>query len=423
MKRLLTNNWILKLCSLLAAAVLWLVVVNDNDPLIPYPITNVPVTILNDQIFSDNDMVYRIEGGTTVNIKVQVRQTVIKQLSPSDFRLTADCMDWHPGFPTIPIRVEVVNHKSFYQNSNYELSTSMLKIEAEPLQSKTLNVEIKNIGQPAEGYTLGGMTCSPTQIEVKAPESVIKILSRAEATINIKGAMGEVQTVSELTLYDGNNVPIDLNASDVTLSDTSVNVSADVLKTKTVPVIVTNVTGRPADGYRYTEAFCSISSVEIAGPKAAVSGITGIMLDSDLLDVTGATENVHVSLDITQFLPSNVRLVNVESGVADVEMVVERLAEKQITFSAEEIAMHNTQEDLEYRLTQDVTITVTGLTEDLEILDATALMPYVDVVGLEPGTHTVALHIELPDIYELRTEPQAVLEIPEPEETSEQEDT
>ena len=89
MKKLLINNWILKLFALLAAVVMWLVVVNDNDPQIPYSINNVPVEIVNDQVFAENDMVYWVTEGMTVNIRVNVRQTVIKYLKASDFKLTA----------------------------------------------------------------------------------------------------------------------------------------------------------------------------------------------------------------------------------------------------------------------------------------------------------------------------------------------
>ncbi len=412
MKKLLINNWILKLFALLAAVVMWLVVVNDNDPQIPYPINNVPVEIVNDQVFAENDMVYWVTEGMTVNIRVNVRQTVTKQLKASDFKLTADCTNWHPGFPTIPIQVEVVNNKSYYQYSDITLSSSFVKIQAEDLQTKTMEVEIQTIGEPAEGYTLGALNCSPEQVEVKAPESVMKLLKKVVAYVKIKDAMGDVQEVSELVLYDGNNEVIVPEESKVTLSETEATVSAEILKTKTIPVVVTNITGQPASGFRFTEANCSISSVTIAGTKSAINGISGVILDAPQLDVEGAAENVYVDLNVEDFLPETVRLINMESNVAQIELVVEQLGEKRFSVPTRNVLIQNQAENMEYGFVNDaITVMVVGLPEDLALLDESQLALSVNADGLEPGEQAVTVDVSLPETYELRGAIQTTLEV------------
>lgn len=412
MKKLLINNWVLKLFALLAAVVMWLVVVNDNDPHIPYPINNVPVEIINDQVFAENDMVYWVTEGMTVNIRVNVPQTVVKQLKASDFKLTADCTNWHPGFPTIPIEVEVVNNKSYYQYSDIILSSSFVKIHAEDLQSKMMDVEIQTIGEPAEGYTLGALTCSPEQVEVKAPESVMKLLKKVVAYVKIKDAMGDVQEVSELVLFDGNNEAIVPEEAKVTLGETEATVSAEILKTKTIPVVVTNVTGQPASGFRFTEANCSISSVTIAGTKSAISGVTGVILDAPQLNVEGAAENVYVALNVEDFLPETVRLVDLDTSVAQIELVVEQLGEKRFLIPVRNVVIQNQAEHMEYEFTADtIAVTAVGLTEDLEILGEAQLALFVDADGLEPGEQEVTVNVMLPETYELKDTIKTVLKV------------
>lgn len=412
MKKLLINNWVLKLFALLAAIVMWLVVVNDNDPQIPYPINNVPVEIINDQVFADNDMVYWVTEGMTVNIRVNVRQTVTKQLKASDFKLTADCTNWHPGFPTIPIEMEVVNNKSYYQYSDPVLSSSFVKIQAENLQTRMMDVEIQTIGQPAEGYTLGALTCSPEQVEVKAPESVMKLLKKVVAYVKIKDAMGDAREVSELVLYDGNNEVIRPEESKVTLGETEATVSAEILKTKTVPVVVTNITGRPANGFRFTKANCSLSSVTIAGTSSAISGITDVILDAPQLDVEGAAENVYVDLNVEDFLPETVRLMDMESNIAQIELVVEQLGEKRFSVPTRNVLIQNQAEDMEYGFANDViTVTVVGLPEELELLDEAQLMLSVNADGLEPGEQAVTVDVALPEAYELKDAIQTTFEV------------
>ncbi len=425
MKKLLINNWVLKLFSVIAAALLWLMVTNDNNPLVSYTLYNVPVEIVNDEVFSDNNLVYRVTAGSTVNIEVQVRQTVARQLRTSDFHLQADCTNWHPGIPTIPIEAEVVNNRSYYQDGGYQLSSTVVKIEVEELKTVTMDVEIEAVGEVASGYTLGSLTCSPEQVEVNAPESVADILSRAVVYINVSDAMGDVQETCNLILYDGNDTAIVPEESDVTLSADTVNVTAEVLNTKRVPVVVTNVTGQPADGYRYTETTCSVESVEIAGPRAVVSNVTAVILDSDLLDVTGATDNVHVTLDITDFLPADVSLVGMESSQVDIEMAVEPLAEKTFTVNADDIQILNQTEGLEYSL-QDmpIQITVRGLREDLDTLELESLSLSADMAGMGIGTHEISVSMTLGDAYEVMDPVTVTVEIAAAEaETESQEST
>ncbi len=402
MKKHLTNNWMLKLFSLLAAALLWLVVINDNNPLIPYTLYNVPVEVINDDVFSDNDLVYEVTEGSTVNIRVQVRQTIARQLRASDFRLVADCTNWHPGFPTIPIEAEVVNHRTYYQEGSYQLSSTVVKIEVEELKTKVMNVEVETVGEVAEGFTLGSLTCAPEQIEVRAPESVANILSRAVAYINVSDAMGDIQDVGNIILYDGNGTAIVPDEADVTLSSDTVNVAAEILNTKRVPVVVTNVTGRPAEGYRYTETTCSVESVEIAGPRAVVSNVTAVILDSDLLDVSGATENVRVTMDLADYLPAGVSLVGMDSSQVEIEMAVEPLAQREFALNTDDIQIQNQTEGLDYSLEDmPVRITVMGLQEDLDTLELESLAPSIDAAGLGIGVHETELSLELGDVYEL----------------------
>ncbi len=72
MTKKLMNNWALKLISLVVALLVWLVVVNINNPtdseLIP-----VEVKLLNADVLAEKNLAYEIVGSQSVQCHVQTR--------------------------------------------------------------------------------------------------------------------------------------------------------------------------------------------------------------------------------------------------------------------------------------------------------------------------------------------------------------
>jgi len=67
MKRL-TANWGLKLASLIFAIIVWFLITNVNDPITSVRYTNVPVTLKNTNLITDQGQVYTILDNTdTIN--------------------------------------------------------------------------------------------------------------------------------------------------------------------------------------------------------------------------------------------------------------------------------------------------------------------------------------------------------------------
>ena len=61
--KVFTQNLILKLISIVAAVILWVIVVNVDDPTKEVTISGITVNVLNDNLITDNDQVYEIVSG------------------------------------------------------------------------------------------------------------------------------------------------------------------------------------------------------------------------------------------------------------------------------------------------------------------------------------------------------------------------
>ena len=71
MKKMLTNNLGLKLLSIVSAVMLWLIVVNIDDPVTYQDFSSIRVAMLNEDAVTDKDQVYRVEDNSDlINIRV-----------------------------------------------------------------------------------------------------------------------------------------------------------------------------------------------------------------------------------------------------------------------------------------------------------------------------------------------------------------
>ena len=80
MKEKLGNDLILKVFSLVLAILLWLFVINTEDPVITKSFSNIPVDMLNEQVLDELNRTYKITEGSTVSFTVKGKKTVLDKL-------------------------------------------------------------------------------------------------------------------------------------------------------------------------------------------------------------------------------------------------------------------------------------------------------------------------------------------------------
>lgn len=412
MKDLLTNNWKLKLFAVLLAILAWFTVVNITNPEIPDSIAGIPVEVRNADILSKQETprTYKIGGSGSAVVEYRVRQLSADKVRKRDFTVYVDFNEWHPSVGTLPVHVEYTGDSNIIRRDSIRLKTEILKVDTEALLTKTFRVRVDVRGTPAEGYTIGETSSSPNSVSVTAPESVMDIIDHISIAAEVGGANSDVSQDGELIVYDGNGTALELKKNEITMTSERAGAVVDILKVNTIPVAVTNVTGTPAEGYRYTQTSCSVASVQVAGSKSAVSALPSIILDSDAIDVTGATGDVTVEIDLRDFLPSGVSIIGAESTMATVTMQVEKLEEREFTITKDDVEYMNPADNKTYDISADweAVFTVTGLKEDLAMLNLSMMRIQVDVGELNKGSEDLPLIITFGEEYN------GVFEVKEP---------
>ncbi len=75
------KNLSLKILSVVAAFLFWLVIINVTDPTTVKTFYGIPVQVLNENVITSANQVYEIESGDSVDITVKGKRRFIHSLS------------------------------------------------------------------------------------------------------------------------------------------------------------------------------------------------------------------------------------------------------------------------------------------------------------------------------------------------------
>jgi hypothetical protein len=136
--------------------------------------------------------------------------------------------------------------------------------------------------------------------------------------------------------------------------------------------------------------------VWIKGATATINPITSIEIPSDVLDITGTSVSLETTINITDYLPAGVALL--DSGDATISVLVDIEAYETRVFEVpiENITIEGLAAQNELTFPQGaVYVSITGLAVDLDSLDAGTLRGNVDVTDLTTGSHVVNVEMDI----------------------------
>ena len=135
MKEKLTHNLDLKILALVFAVILWLIVVNIDDPVKSVQFSGVQVKILHGTELEKQGLCYEVlDNSDIIDVTVTGRRSIIEDISEDNIIATADMKDLS-SMNTISIKV--TSGKSGNELDNIKLSSENVKLNIEKLQRTT----------------------------------------------------------------------------------------------------------------------------------------------------------------------------------------------------------------------------------------------------------------------------------------------
>lgn len=382
MKSRLTQNWGLKIASFLCAAVLWLVVTNINDPTMTYRVNDVPVTIKNANLITDRGQIYEVLDGTDMIdvVTVSAPRSIIDSLDKSNIVAEADINDI-TSVDTVPIKLSTNKYNDKLDSIRGNIDSIRLSIEEK--QTKSVSLRPVTTGEVREGFMVGSISSDQNLVRISGPQSIISQVSKAQAEVDISGFSNNINTDCDVRLY--NEEGEEITAGNIEKSISKVRVSVEILEYKVVP-FVCEVTGTPAEGYQFVgDVTFSKSSARVAARSKVLEDVDAIEIPQGVLDVTGATEDVTVLVDINKYLPDGVSLVEDNFvGRINVTARIEAEQERAVRIPVGEIRFDGLPAGYQAVVTEpanECSIMFAGLLADLEELSAQEVSAVVDLAA------------------------------------------
>ncbi|MBE5839831.1 MAG: hypothetical protein E7304_00340 [Butyrivibrio sp.] len=404
----ITANWGLKLASLIFAIIIWFLVTNINDPVISVRYTNVPVTLKNTNLITDQGQVYTIlDGSDTISsVTIYAPRSIIDSLSQNNVVATADVQDLS-SLNTVTINVTTNKYSDKIQK--IVTSTDVVKLSVERKASKTLALTATTSGTLSDGYIIGDVTTEQNMIRINGPESVIQNIQSAQVDVDVTGFTSNIGTDADIILYDADGDPVD--SSQVSMNIKSVRVNVTIYGTKYVPLNYV-VTGEPANGYILTGKIDSNpSEILIAGRSSIISSVNEITIKDDGLNVTGLSKNLNYTVDVSKYLPSGVTFGDPDyHGTAAVVVHIGSVSEETYDVSAKNVTISGTVDGFDINIDDSeydtVSLTLQGLNTELDAISVDSLEGTVDIdeilesnglTELTEGTYTAEVEWNLPE--------------------------
>ena len=235
MKTKLLNNLPFKIISVIAAIVLWLIVVNIDDTVETDVFKNLPVTLINTDTLTSQDQTYRIEPGTDkVNVTVHARRTELAKIKSSDFVVTAD-MQKDLRYDSM-VKIEVIYTGNATIDS-IEQSRENVLVNIEKKATEEFKVTVDTTGTPSAGLEKGTVTPEKSLVEISGPKSVVEQVKKVVASVNINGITGTSVLNCRLKLTNSDGVEIDdYSQLEYEWKDKDFSVTVTTLKSKVVGI-------------------------------------------------------------------------------------------------------------------------------------------------------------------------------------------
>ncbi len=387
-----TNNLGLKVMALVFAAFLWLIVVNVDDPVETATFRNIPVSVQNAEIVTNEGKTYKIQDDTqTVSVVVRAKRSVLSKLSAESISAVADMSNMQIE-SLVPITASIPGYEGRYAA---ETTPSNLKVKIEDQTKNVFPLTVSASGTPRDGFVVGDMTTNPEKVTVRGAESLVSSIDKAVAKVDVSGLSKTTVLQADLVYYDSNGNVVDRTQLKDNIGTDGITVNVQMLNTKSVALNFA-VSGTPLEGYIFSGLTCEPDSIQVCGTADNLDGFDELDIPASEIDISDTTEKLEKTVDILPYLPDGIKLVDETANNIVVTVSIEQEGARTIELPVEAIRVNNLQESLKVTFDEntDIELQFKGAQEALDNLDVRNAAS-VDLKSFtKPGIYEVPVSIE-----------------------------
>lgn len=209
-KRKLTDNLSLKIMSVAIAIVVWLIVVNIDNPVGTNYYTITDVELINKEYVESSDTIGKMcmpeENQDSVKVAITASKKVRDRIRLSDITAVADLqqavsLDTDPVM--VPITVTCLASGVLPSDIKVTPQNLTVNLDEKETQEFVVNVS-KGDTKPGKDYEVGSLTASPEKIRITGPKTLVNKIDKVNAAIALDGNTEDYTQEVNLTIYDKN---------------------------------------------------------------------------------------------------------------------------------------------------------------------------------------------------------------------------
>ena len=404
----LFQNMTLKMASLAGAIIIWLIIMNINDPVVTRIIYDVPVNVVNTSYIESMGLSYKISDGyDTIAVTVRGNRSLVESLTASRFNVTAD-LTQIISLETDPVMVPLTVYCPSVSSENLTASPRNINIDIEEMVSKEFVINATEAGTtPANGFEVGEMTVEPETVTIRGPGTLIDKIERVNAIVDVTGIRTDKDMEPVIRITDKNGEQItdtQMSYLSMNVTEEEMNVHVTVYAVRSGVSLKVETSGEPASGYTVGNIAVTPSTLSVVGSRAVLDmleqngNVITITADSGLVDVTDKVSDVSVKIDIRHILPEGLSLASQISTTAVVSVQILPANSRSVTVETRNIDLSGLADGYSCVFeSSSLEIKIQGSPEILGGLSASDLKASVDLSGLMIGRQKVPVSVDLPD--------------------------
>ena len=287
-----------KIIALCVAVILWVVVMNDQNPSIEGSF-NVPLAVVN------TPEGYKItKSEDTVKIKVRGPRSFFVTATSEDFRAYVDLGGAETGKADYKVQTELPQGFELV-----EVQPETVNFDLDKIVEKRFRAEVIVTGASAPGTTVAKVTQTLSLVTLEGPQSAMDTVVRVVGYVGLSGNNADFDIEVPLTAINADGREV--QGVKVVPSSTAVSVQlARGLSKKIVsihPVLADNL---PKE-YQLGDVRTDPIKIEVAGDSKTIDGLTSI--DTETIDLSKFTATKKITVKLA--LPEGVTVTNPEVNV------------------------------------------------------------------------------------------------------------
>ncbi|MGM0598812.1 MAG: CdaR family protein [Candidatus Rifleibacteriota bacterium] len=300
---------------------------------------------------------------------------------PEKLQASVDLYNLRPGKAILPVKVTSATGLSVKS-----INPPQIRVEARALTRKEFPVEVKLLGQPADGYMADKPRITPEKVVLEGAKSVIRRVEACQievSLVQLRNSISDSFPVKVIVDAGGEN-------SDIKVIPEEVNVDVTVKRgypEKEVPISKPAFLNKLPEGKKLSGFKIIPKTIKITGPVRLLEQIKELSFSpvdlSEIHESASLTQNLELPFDRVELVGSSACILNLQLTDVKVTRVL-----KGLSFNLVKTENQHTGVSV-----SSYSMKVKGYLKELKKIKAADLKIVLNISEMKPGVYDVPLSV------------------------------